>query len=104
MSLNVGQMAPSIFTSEDRLLTAKRVIIIDSHILTAFYKVVEKVETEQDYVQHGNFIGRPMIIKLSFKCKVSSMTFWLEVFPNDDVNYINIRGKPQYYTMQQSRC
>lgn len=86
MSLNVEQMVPSMFTSKDRLLTRKGGITIDSYISTAFDKVVEAVEIEQDCVQYGKCIEKPMNIKVPFKYEVSSMEFCLELFRNDDVD------------------
>ena len=40
-----------------------------------------------------------MRFSLLFKCDPSSMDYGLETFPNRDVDYINIRLKPQYYNV-----
>lgn len=43
-------------------------------------------------------MGKPKRINLPFKCEPSSMGFELDLFPNNDVDYINIRSEPYYYS------
>ena len=61
--------------------------------------MVEEVDIVQECVEHGIFLGKPTRRSLLFKCDPSSMDCGLETFPNRDVNYINIRLKPQYYNV-----
>ena len=44
---------PRTFISDDRLLTANESINIDTHFATVFDRVIEEVEVNQDYNEHG---------------------------------------------------
>ena len=56
-----------MLTSDDRLLTANESINIDTHIAKEFNKVIEEVEVNQYYNEHGKFMGKAMRINLQFK-------------------------------------
>ena len=48
-------------------------------------------------MNHGEFLESIMNISLSFKCEPSSIAYKLEVFPNYDVDYINVSWEPYHY-------
>ena len=50
-------------------------------------------------MDHGKCMGKPIRINLPFKCEQYSMEYRLEVFPNRDANYIDVRVEPQYYSI-----
>ena len=99
LSLQIRIRVPRMFTSSDRLLTANDAITKDTHIATVFNRLVEEVEVHQDFIEHGKFTGKQRIINFPFKCKPSSMGYGLEVFPNNDMDYINTRSEPQYVSV-----
>ena len=94
MSLQIGQCVSNIFTSDERILTVNENITIDTHITATFDKVVEEVDIVQECVKHGEFLESLMNISLPFKCEPSSIAYKLEVFPNYDVDYINVSWEP----------
>ena len=99
ISLQIGMSVSRMFTSDDMLLTSNDSITIDTHIVTEFHRVFEEVEDRQDFIEHCKFMGKTITINLPFKCETSSMEYGLEVFLNNDVDYINIKREPQYYSV-----
>ena len=94
LSSQIRICVSSIFANDDILLAVNKNIIIDTNIAAVFNRVVEEVEARQEFIVQGKFMGKPMRINISFKCKPSSMEYGLEVFPNNDVEYINSRSEP----------
>ena len=99
LSLQMGIRVPRIFTSDDMILIANDTIAIDTYIATTFNRVVEEVEVYQDFIEHSKFMGKPIKINFPFKYEPSSMEYRLEMFSNIDVDCINIRSAPQYYSV-----
>ena len=46
-----------------------------------------------------SYLGKPTRIRFLVKCDPFSMEYGLEVFTNRDVDYINVRREPYYYSV-----
>lgn len=98
--LHLKVVIPEIFTVQSRMLVAgaEKNVTKNTHKATAFSKLAAEVEKKHgDGSSEEPIIGNPQRVKLPFACEEEIVDWEVQVFDNDDPDFIDELGSEELY-------